>query len=271
VFLALTREDPEPIRRALDELPKLPVAAQWANFIKNHDELTLDKLTDAEREEVFARFAPDPDMRSFGRGIRRRVPTMLEGDQVRMRLLYSLLLSLPGTPVLLYGEEIGLGDDQSVPDRAAVRIAMQWKPGPGAGFTTGEPRVPLVVDGPFGADQVNVAGQRRDPESLLNWTERAIRTRKELPELGWGECRVLATDADAVLAHRCDWRGRGVLVLHNLTPAPLRVTVDADDLGGDRNDADLEEILSDADYEPVRPGAPIELGGYGWRWLRVPR
>jgi trehalose synthase len=271
VFLALAREDPEPIRRALDEMPPLPVEAQWATFVKNHDELTLDKLTKAERDEVFAKFAPDPDMRSFGRGIRRRVPTMLEGDQARMRLLYSLLFTLPGTPVLLYGEEIGLGDDQSVPDRAAVRIAMQWAPGAGAGFTTGEAKVPLVTGGPFGADKVNVAQQRRDPESLLNWMERAIRARKELPELGWGECKVLATDADAVLAHRCDWRGRGVLAVHNLTPAPLRVTLGADDLGGDRNDAALEEILSDAGYEPVRPGAPIELGGYGWRWLRLPR
>jgi maltose alpha-D-glucosyltransferase / alpha-amylase len=187
---------------ALRELPEIPETNQWANFIKNHDELTLDKLTKAEREEVFAALAPDPDMRSFGRGIRRRVPPMLDGDRHRVELLYSLLLTLPGTPVLLYGEEIGLGDDQRVEGRAAVRVAMQWTAGPTAGFTTGEAAVPLVTDGPFAPGKVNVADQRRDPESLLNWMERAIRARKELPELGWGSWTLLDTDQPSVLANR---------------------------------------------------------------------
>lgn len=139
LFLALVRHDPAPIVTALGEQPEIPEANRWANFIKNHDELTLDKLTEAEREEVFAALAPDPDMRSFGRGIRRRVPPMLDGDRRRIELLYSLLFTLPGTPVLLYGEEIGLGDDQRVEGRAAVRVAMQWTAGPAAGFTTGDP------------------------------------------------------------------------------------------------------------------------------------
>ncbi|HEV8163696.1 MAG TPA: alpha-amylase family protein, partial [Actinomycetota bacterium] len=169
VFLALVRQDPAPVAACLRELPPLPEPNQWANFIKNHDELTLDKLTDDEREEVFAALAPDPDMRSFGRGIRRRVPTMLDGDHAHIRFLYSLLFTLPGTPVLLYGEEIGLGDDQRVPGRGAVRVAMQWTAGHAAGFTTGDPKVPLVTDGAFGPDRVNVAEQRRDPDSLLNW------------------------------------------------------------------------------------------------------
>ncbi|HET9556092.1 MAG TPA: alpha-amylase family protein, partial [Actinomycetota bacterium] len=168
LFLALVRQDPAPIVAALGELPPVPAANQWANFIKNHDELTLDKLTDAEREEVFAALAPDPDMRSFGRGIRRRVPSMLDGERDRMELLYSLLFTLPGIPVLLYGEEIGLGDDQRVEGRGAVRVAMQWTAGPAAGFTTGDPAVPLVTEGPFAPEKVNVADQRRDPESLLN-------------------------------------------------------------------------------------------------------
>jgi maltose alpha-D-glucosyltransferase / alpha-amylase len=264
VFLALVRQDPAPIVAALRELPPLPATNQWANFIKNHDELTLDKLTDTEREEVFAALAPDPDMRSFGRGIRRRVPTMLDGDRDRMELLYSLLFTLPGIPVLLYGEEIGLGDDQRVEGRGAVRVAMQWAAGPNAGFTTGEPAVPLVSDGPFGPDRVNVAGQRRDPESLLNWMERAIRARKELPELGWGARRVLDTDQPAVLAHRCDWRGRGVLVLHNLGPEPVGVAVELDDVEAGRP---LAERFADRRYEPAKAGQPLELDGFGYRWL----
>jgi trehalose synthase len=268
VFLALVRQDPAPITKALREQPPVPETNQWANFVKNHDELTLDKLSDDERQEVFAALAPDPDMRSFGRGIRRRVPTMLEGDRDRMELLYSLLFTLPGSPVLLYGEEIGLGDDQRVEGRAAVRVAMQWSPGPKAGFTTGDPAVPLVSDGPFGPDKVNVATERRDPESLLNWMERAIRTRKELPELGWGAWRVLDTDHPAVLAHRSDWQGRGVLVLHNLGPEPVTVGVDlGDDVEAGRPLADL---LGNRHHEPATTGQPMALHGFGYRWLRLP-
>jgi maltose alpha-D-glucosyltransferase/alpha-amylase len=265
VFLALVRQDPAPVAACLRELPPLPKTNQWANFIKNHDELTLDKLTDDEREEVFAALAPDPDMRSFGRGIRRRVPTMLDGDHARIRFLYSLLFTLPGTPVLLYGEEIGLGDDQRVPGRGAVRVAMQWTAGHAAGFTTGDPKVPLVTDGPYGPDRVNVAEERRDPGSLLNWMERAIRARKELPEFGWGECRVLDTDQPAVLAHRCDWLGGSVLALHNFGPDPVDVAVEL----GDGADGRMLEVLADQGYEPAKPGEPLALAGYGYRWFRL--
>ena len=267
VFLALVRQDPAPVVTALRELPELPEANQWANFIKNHDELTLDKLTDAEREEVFAALAPDPDMRSFGRGIRRRVPPMLDGDRARIELLYSLLFTLPGSPVLLYGEEIGLGDDQRVEGRAAVRVAMQWSAGPGAGFTTGDPAVPLVTEGPCAPDKVNVADQRRDPESLLNWMERAIRARKELPELGWGRLRVLDTDQRTVLAHRCDWEGQVVLVLHNLGPEAVPVAVELDDAKAGRP---LAEVLANRRYGPAEAGQPLDLDGFGYRWLRLP-
>jgi len=268
VFLALVRQDPAPIVKALRELPPVPETNQWANFIKNHDELTLDKLTEAEREEVFAALAPDPDMRSFGRGIRRRVPTMLEGDRDRMELLYSLLFTLPGSPVLLYGEEIGLGDDQRVEGRGAVRVAMQWAPGPNAGFSAGDPAVPLVTDGPFGPDRVSVAAERRDPGSLLNWMERAIRARKELPELGWGTWRVLDTDHPAVLALRRDWHGQGVLALHNLGPEPVKVGVDlGDDVEAGRS---MAELLGNRHPEPATTGQPLALGGFGYRWLRLP-
>ena len=268
VFLALVRQDPAPIVKALRELPPVPETNQWANFIKNHDELTLDKLTEAEREEVFAALAPDPDMRSFGRGIRRRVPTMLEGDRDRMELLYSLLFTLPGSPVLLYGEEIGLGDDQRVEGRGAVRVAMQWAPGPNAGFSAGDPAVPLVTDGPFGPDRVSVAAERRDPGSLLNWMERAIRARKELPELGWGTWRVLDTDHPAVLALRRDWHGQGVLALHNLGPEPVKVGVDlGDDVEAGRS---MVELLGNRHPEPATTGQPLALVGFGYRWLRLP-
>ena len=170
--------------------------------------------------------------------------------------------------MLLYGEEIGLGDNQEVEGRGAVRVAMQWTAGPSGGFTTGDPAVPVVADGPFGPERVNVASQRHDPESLLNWTERAIRTRKELPELGWGAWRVLATDQPGVLAHRCDWQGRGVVVLHNLRPEPVQVGLElGDDVEAGRV---LAELLGDQPYERAVTGEPLALDGFGYRWLRLP-
>ncbi|HUH07411.1 MAG TPA: alpha-amylase family protein, partial [Egibacteraceae bacterium] len=189
LYLALVREDPEPIRGALRALPQIPEPAQWANFVRNHDELSLDKLTDDEREEVFAQLAPDEGMRLFGRGIRRRLPTMLGGDRRRIELTYSLLFSLPGTPVLFYGEEIGMGENLDVDGRMAVRTPMQWSDEPNGGFSSAPADqlcVPMTEQGDFGYRQVNVDEQRRDEGSLLNWMERMIRLRKLTPEIGWG-------------------------------------------------------------------------------------
>jgi maltose alpha-D-glucosyltransferase/alpha-amylase len=131
--------------------------------------------------------------------------------------------------------------------------------------TSGDPAVPLVTDGLFGPDRVNVADQRRDPTSLLNWTERAIRARKELPELGWGAPRVLKTDQPAVLAHRCDWLDATVLALHNFSPEKVEVTVELGDDAGGR----MTELLGDQAYDSSETGRPLTLGGFGYRWLRL--
>jgi maltose alpha-D-glucosyltransferase / alpha-amylase len=228
LYLAFVRRDATPVTDALRALPPIPPQGQWANFIKNHDEASLDKLTDAEREEVYAEFAPKASMRLFARGIRRRFPTMVDGDRRRMELAYSLLFSLPGTPVLFYGEEIGLGDNLSMTDREAVRPPMQWGDRPGGGFTTApEGKLPrkLVRDGPFGYRTLNVEQQRRDPGSLLNWMEGAIRTRKEWPVIGWGEWQVLGTRNPRAMAHLATWQGTATLALHNFSDEPQRVTV----------------------------------------------
>ena len=136
IYLSLARGDARPLATALRQRPALDITSQWANFARNHDELTLDKLTDEERAEVFAAFGPDPDMQLYGRGLRRRLPSMLGGDERRMRLTYSLVFSLPGTPVLFYGEEIGMAENLEVPGRLAVRTPMQWTAGDGGGFST---------------------------------------------------------------------------------------------------------------------------------------
>jgi maltose alpha-D-glucosyltransferase/alpha-amylase len=267
LFLSLVRHDAGPLAEALAELPAIPEVGQWANFVKNHDELSLDKLSDGEREEVFAAFAPDEDMRIYGRGIRRRVPPMLGGDRRRLELVYSLLFALPGTPVLLYGEELGMGDDLAVEGRGSVRVAMQWSDGAGCGFTSARPRVPVVTGGEFGCRRVSVGGQRRDPGSLLNWMERLVRTRKETPELGWGSFQVVPAGDPAVLALRSDWRGSVVLTVHNLADRPAQARLELAD--GDL-DAGPVELLADQAYEPLgSPAGGVPVGPCGYRWFRL--
>ena len=216
---------------------------------------------------MFAALAPDADMRIYGRGIRRRVPPMLAGDRRRLELVYSLLFALPGTPVLLYGEELGMGDDPSVEGRGSVRIAMQWDGEAHCGFTSAPPRVPVLEDGDFGCGRVNVDDQRRDPRSMLNWTERLVRRRKETPELGWGACRVVPAGDPAVLALRCDWRGSVVLTVHNFADRPTKADLDLD---GTDPHAGLVELLADQAYERLEgPAGGVPVDGYGYRWFRL--
>src|SRR6478735_5438822 len=185
MYLSLARGSATPLAEALRTFPALPQAASLGRFVRNHDELTLDKLSESEREEVFARFGPDPALQLYGRGLRRRLPSMLDGDERALRMAYSLMFSLAGTPVLFYGEEIGMAENLDIEGRYAVRSPMQWSAEPNGGFSTvtdpAQLRRPLTT-GRFGPDRVNVADQRRDPHSLLNWLERLIRRRRECPE-----------------------------------------------------------------------------------------
>jgi len=274
LYLAFVRHDATPVAKALRTLPPIPPQAQWANFIKNHDEASLDKLSDAEREEVFAAFGPRKSMRLFERGIRRRFPPMVDGDRRRMELAYSLLFSLPGTPVLFYGEEIGMGDNLAMPDRAAVRLPMQWANRPGGGFTTAEeaslPRQ-LVADGPFGYRSVNVESQRRDRGSLLNWMERAIRTRKEWPEFGWGDWQLLGTRNPAVLCHVATWTDRSALAVHNFSDEPAKASIR---MPVDIAAGDWQPLFGPEDGEApaVSDGRlSLELPAYGYWWYGARR
>jgi maltose alpha-D-glucosyltransferase/alpha-amylase len=204
LFYALASADARPLARALRTTRAVPPSAQWGQFLRNHDELDLGRLTEAQRQQVFARFGPEPAMQLYGRGIRRRLAPML-GNRPQLELAYSLLFTLPGTPVMRYGDEIGMGDDLTLPERTAVRTPMQWSAEPQAGFSTAEQLVvPVITQGVYAYAQVNVEAQRRDPQSLLNWTERLIRLHKECPEFGWGRWQVLRTNSPHVLAVRYD-------------------------------------------------------------------
>lgn len=191
LFYALASGEVRPLVGALRQTRSLPPTSQWANFLRNHDELDLGRLTNEQRATVFERFGPEPDMQLYDRGIRRRLAPML-GDRSHIELAYSLLFALPGTPVMRYGDEIGMGDDLSLNERDAVRTPMQWSSEPNGGFTNAQKAErPLIESGPFSYREVNVDRQRRDPNSLLNWTVRMIRLRKECPEIGWGEWTAL--------------------------------------------------------------------------------
>ena len=266
MFLALAREDAAPLELALMALPPIPEDCQWANFVRNHDELTLDKLSDDERHEVFAAFGPEPELQLYGRGLRRRLPTMFGGDVRRIQMVYSLAFALPGTPVLFYGEEIGMAENLSIEGRYSVRAPMQWSGEPQAGFTTaGEPSRPLVEDGPFGFREVNVARQRRDPDSLLNWMERLIRRRRECPELGWGEWALLDPGDAAIFAQRSDWQGSTVVAVHNLSGQDRRASLD---LG---EDGTLVDLFHDRDHALQAGEVTLELAAYGAHWFRLRR
>ena len=242
--------------------------SQWANFVRNHDELTLDKLSDEERQEVFDAFGPEPRMQVYGRGLTRRLPPMLDGDPRRVRMVYSLLFALPGTPVLFYGEEIGMGENLAADGRSAVRTPMQWSSGPNGGFSTA-PASALpgpVVEGGFGPEHVNVAAQRNDPDSLLAFFRLLVRRYRECPELGWGGYALLDQPHDAVLAHSATWDDACLVALHNLSPEPVTVPLVLDAHGG----TELVDLLVEG-RTPVADDGTVELplDGYGYRWLRV--
>ncbi|HSK16301.1 MAG TPA: alpha-amylase family protein [Gaiellaceae bacterium] len=265
MYLALARGDAGPVAATLRELPDIPEECQWANFVRNHDELTLDQLTDEERAEVFAAFGPEERHQLFGRGLRRRLPTMLDGDQERIRMVYSLVFSLPGTPVLFFGEEIGMAENLAIEGRMSVRAPMQWSRERHGGFTTGEEPVRPLVDEPgWGHGEVSVARQRREDGSLLNWMERLIRRRRECPEIGWGRATVLDVGTSAVLAHRCDWDGNVVVALHSFSAEPLEVEVPV----GDEAEAAVD-LFADRELEPEDGALALSLDPYGHVWLRL--
>lgn len=275
LMLALVREEATPLIEALQSLPPTPEVGQWANFIRNHDELTLDKLSDDQQAEVASAFAPDHEsMWIFDRGIRRRFAPLVNGDPRRLRLAYSLMLSLPGTPVINYGEELGMGDNLSLEERKPARTPMQWSNEPNGGFSAAPAEkliLPVISGGEYGYESLNVEKQRRDPNSFLNWMESTIRLRKECPELGWGDWKILETGQPSVFAHRCEWRGNVTMAIHNFAASATTVTLKTTSLAANHYDRRcLIDLLADQPYEATDPNSlEIHLEGYGFRWLRL--
>ena len=271
-FLALARGEVAPILQALSEMPELPATCQWSTFLRNHDEIDLGRLVGHEHDEVFAAFGPDPDMQLYGRGIRRRLAPMLGNDRRRLEMAYALQFSLPGTPVIRYGDEIGMGEDLALPERNAIRTPMQWSDARNGGFSTTtrsrDLRRPVIDEGDYGYHHVNVDAQERDPTSLLSWFQRALLTLRECPEFGIGTCRYVDTGDRAVLALVHDAPAGTMLAVTNL--GKTRKTVHL----GRQEDGDAEpmEVFADRAYPAVGGELEdVEVAGYGYRWIRLRR
>ena len=270
LYLSLARADAEPLAKALASRPPIAAESQWANFVRNHDELTLDKLSDSEREEVFAAFGPEERMQVYGRGIVRRLPPMLGGDPRRIRMVYSLLFSLPGTPVLFYGEEIGMGENLDIGGRESVRTPMQWTAGANGGFSNARPAklVAKVTEGGFAPEHVNASDQRHDPDSMLHFMRRLIERYRASAEIGWGEFTRVDSGVASVFAHTVAGAEGRMLAVHNLASEPATITLKPDLVDESHR---LIDLLGD--NQPITPGddgaVELTLAGYGYHWLRI--
>jgi maltose alpha-D-glucosyltransferase/alpha-amylase len=267
IYYALATGDLKPLIKALEDTKARPQAAQWVHFLRSHDELDLGRLTKTQREKVFAAFGPTKDTQLYDRGIRRRFAPMVDNDRRRIELAYSLLFTLPGTPMIQYGDEIGMGDDLSLPERECARTPMQWSADKNGGFSTARRTVlPVISDPIYGYKRVNVEAQRRDPHSLLNWVERKIRMRKECPEISWGDWKILKTNADDVLVMEYTWQAHSLIVLHNFVDKPRAIRMPVSTAGTRM----LVDLLWTNDSRADEHGFhEIELEPYGYRWFRA--
>lgn len=266
LFYALATADIAPLIKALQETKDLYPTVQWAQFLRNHDELDLGRLTEEQRQKVFDRFGSEKHMQLYDRGIRRRLSPML-GNRQHTELAYSLMFSLPGTPVIRYGDEIGMGENLGLLERDAVRTPMQWSANENAGFSSAKKLIHPVIDkGPYAYKHINVETQRREPHSLLNWMTSLIRLRQECPEIGWGNWQILETDVVHVLAMHYHWQGSSLIILHNFDEKCHEIILDLKQ--------EPEEKLIDlmAVHESVADEKGrhfITLEAYGYKWFRA--
>ncbi|WP_299757721.1 alpha-amylase family protein [uncultured Pontibacter sp.] len=266
MFYALATSDIEPLKEALEATRIQFPTSQWAHFLRNHDELDLGRLTEEQRQKVFARFGPDENMQLYDRGIRRRLSTML-GNRQQSELAYSLMFSLPGTPVIRYGDEIGMGDDLSLKERDAVRTPMQWSDDKQAGFSEADKLIhPIIDKGPYAYHHVNVETQRRIPDSLLNWMTTLIRLRQECTEIGWGDWQILEINNPHILGMHYMWQGSSLLIFHNFDEKAHEIVLDLEQETKGKLIDLMQNEESIADEEGQHH---ITLPAYGYRWFRA--
>jgi maltose alpha-D-glucosyltransferase / alpha-amylase len=268
LFMAVRSGDRRPITDMFLHTPPIPETCQWCLFLRNHDELTLEMCTDPERDYMYYAYAQDPQMK-LNVGIRRRLAPLLENDRRRSELLHSLLFTLPGTPVIYYGDEIGMGDNIHLGDRNGVRTPMQWSADRNGGFSRADPTQlysPVIVDPIYGYQAVNVEAQLRTPSSHLHWMRRLIAARKRSRVFGRGTLRFLSPANTRVLAYLREYQGETVLAVHNLAPSAEPVELDLHEFRG----AIPVEMLGEARFPPIGEQPYfLSLGPYGYYWFRL--
>lgn len=260
VFLAMATENTKPLEKALKKLPSLYSSNQWLNFLRHHDELALDLLDKKDRQQVFEAFGPEEKMQIFGRGIRRRLAPMVGNNRKHLELFYSLLFSLPGAPLVRYGDEIGMGDDLSLQGRNSVRTPMQWDASPNGGFSPAPKEKlvhPVISGSPYGYETVNVSSASKDKSSLLCWMKELIRIRKKMLMSGKGDIRILNTKEDSVLIHEYKDGKDQQLFIHNLSGKNIAVKVKRLDDFNITWPVPLQKHSKEA----------VELGAFGYCWL----
>lgn len=265
LFYALATGEAKPLINALNRTKEIPKEAEWGQFLRNHDEVDLGRLTNKEREQVYKAFGPEKDMQLYDRGIRRRLAPMMNNNRKQLELAYSVLFALPSTPVLRYGDELGMGDDLTLKERLSVRTPMQWSDDPQGGFTTNRKPVRPVIDkSPYGYTTLNVEKQRKDENSFLQWTERMVRLRKSCPEISFGDWEIVDTGTNNVLTIKYQWNGKYLLVIHNFSDKESTVKLPAD--------------LKDQKFKPLLDGPnaqfntiqnELRLAGYDYRWYQM--
>jgi maltose alpha-D-glucosyltransferase / alpha-amylase len=268
LFLALRTEDSYPIVDIMEQTPATPANSQWALFLRNHDELGLEMVTEEEKDYLFKAYAIDANSK-FNIGIRRRLAPLLNNDRRKIELLYTILFSLPGTPVLYYGDEIGMGDNIYLGDRFGVRTPMQWSMNVNAGFSSANPQrlfLPVNNDPVYRYETVNVTTQEENPSSLLWWLKNVMAMRKRLNIFGRGDIKFIDTSNAKILAFVRSYQKERIIVVANLSQFSQAATLSLNEC----KDCDITEVFSQNRFMPVTEGEyPITIGPYGYFWFQV--
>jgi maltose alpha-D-glucosyltransferase / alpha-amylase len=270
LYMGVRREDRLPITDIFTHTPEIPAACQWCIFLRNHDELTLEMVTNEERAYMYYAYASDPAMK-LNVGIRRRLAPLMDNDRRRIELLNCLLFTLPGSPIVYYGDEIGMGDNVYLGDRNGVRTPMQWSADRNAGFSSADPGalyLPVITDPVYHYQAVNVAAQEKDPASLLNVMKKLIAVRKRAPAFGRGTIQFLRPRNQAILAYLRTYRDETLLVVANLSARPQPVELDLSAYEG----AQPTELLGETRFPTVtRLPYFLSLAPHGFYWFRLER
>jgi maltose alpha-D-glucosyltransferase/alpha-amylase len=265
IYMGIKKGHAEDMRDILQRTPPIPENCQWCIFLRNHDELTLEMVTEEERQWMWENYAPDPRMR-LNLGIRRRLAPLLGNDKRKILLAHSLLFTLPGSPILYYGDEIGMGDNIWLEDRNGVRTPMQWEAGPTAGFSEARPAslyAPVIQDDEYGPDRVNVEAGRASPDSYLNIIRRMIAIRKQHQVFGRGEFTWIDVKNEHIAAFQRTSQGNSILAIHNLSERKQEIQIPTK-----KPVTSMTDLLTGREFIPVDETTNIELAPYQYFWLK---